>query len=63
MESTTTRDDLADYFIKYKRQYELIDKTDKDTHHIAIEIARNNQERSRKLLFKIMEENISGWWD
>jgi len=63
MESTTTRDDLADYFIKYKRQYELIDKTDKDNHHIAIEIARNNQERSRKLLFKIMEENISGWWD
>ena len=63
MESTTTRDDLADYFIKYKRQYELIDKTDKDNHHIAIEIARNNQERSRKLLFKIIEENISGWWD
>jgi hypothetical protein len=63
MESTTTRDDLDDYFVKYKRQYELIDKTDKDNHHIAIEIARNNQERSRKLLFKIMEENISGWWD
>jgi hypothetical protein len=41
----------------------LIDKTDKDNHRIAIEIARNNQERSRKLLFKIMEENISGWWD
>jgi hypothetical protein len=41
----------------------LIDKTDKDNHHIAIEIARNNQERSRKLLFKIMEENIEGWWD
>ena len=63
MESTITRDDLIDYFYKYRRQYKLIDKTDKDNHHIAIEIALINQERSRKLLFKIMEENISGWWD
>jgi len=63
MESTITRDDLIDYFYKYRRQHRLIDKTDKDNHRIAIEIARNNQERSRKLLFKIMEENIDGWWD
>jgi hypothetical protein len=63
MESTVTRDDLTEYFEKYHRQYKLIDKTDKDNYHIAILIARNNQERSRKLLFKIMEENISGWWD
>ena len=63
MESTITRDDLINYFNKYKRQYELIDKTDKDNHHIALLIAHNNQERSRKLLFKIMEENISSWWD
>jgi len=63
MESTTTRDDLTDYFYKYRHQHKLIDKTNKDNHRIAIEIARNNQIRSRKLLFKIMEENISGWWD
>lgn len=63
MESTVTRDDLIDYFYKYRRQHRLLDKTDKDNHHIAMEIALNNQERSRKLLFKIMEENISGWWD
>ena len=63
MESTVTRDDLNDYFEKYSRQYKLIDKTDKDNYYIAIQIARNNQERSRKLLFKIMEENIEGWWD
>jgi hypothetical protein len=63
MESTTTRDELIDYFYKYRRQHKLINKTDKDTKRIAIEIARNNQERSRKLLFKIMEENIGGWWD
>ena len=63
MESTVTRDDLVDYLYKYRHQHKLINKTDKDNHHIAIEIARNNQVRSRKLLFKIMEENISGWWD
>jgi hypothetical protein len=63
MKSTTTRDDLIDYLYKYRRQHKLIDKTGKDNHRIALEIARNNQERSRKLLFKIMEENIDGWWD
>ena len=63
MESTTTRDDLVDYLYKYRHQYKLIDKADKDNHQIAIEIAHNNQERSRKLLFKIMEENIERWWD
>jgi hypothetical protein len=63
MESTITRDNLIDYFYKYRRQHKLINKTDKDTKRIAIEIARNNQERSRKLLFKIMEENIGKWWN
>jgi hypothetical protein len=63
MESTITRDELIDYFYKYRRQHKLIDKTNKDNHRIAIQIARNNQERSRKLLFKIMEENIGKWWD
>jgi len=63
MESTVTRDDLIDYLYKYRRQHRLLDKTDKDNYTIAMEIARNNQERSRKLLFKIMEENISFWWD
>jgi hypothetical protein len=63
IESTTTRDNLTDYLYKYRRQYKLIDKTDKDNKHIALEIAHNNQKRSRKLLFKIMEENIERWWD
>ena len=63
IESTVTRDDLIDYLYKYKRQHKLIDKTDKDNHQIAIEIAYNNQDRSRKLLFKILEQNIERWWD
>jgi hypothetical protein len=30
---------------------------------IAMNIAHINQDRAHKLLFKIMEENILGWWD
>jgi hypothetical protein len=30
---------------------------------IAMNIAHVNQERVHKLLFKILEENIQGWWD
>lgn len=30
---------------------------------IAMNIAHINQERVHKLLFKILEENIRGWWD
>jgi hypothetical protein len=63
MESTITRDNLVNYIYKYRHQHKLIDKTDKDNQHIALEIAHNNQERSRKLLFKMMEENIERWWD
>jgi hypothetical protein len=63
MESTVTRDELSEYFRKYSRQYELFDKTDTDNHTVALKIARNNQERSRKLLFKIMSDNIERWWD
>ena len=63
IKTTITRDDLTDYLNKYRRQHKLIDKTDKDDHEIAREIAHNNQERSRKLLFKILEQNIERWWD
>jgi len=56
-------DNLDEYFKKYKKQYDLMDKTDKDDLVIAIRIAHKNQDRSRKLLFKIIEQNIERWWD
>ena len=56
-------DNLDEYFKKYRKQYDLIDKTDKDDFVIAIRIAHENQDRSRRLLFKIIEENIESWWD
>ena len=63
MESEIISENFIDYFTKYPRQYRLVDKTDKDKEDIAREIAYKNQERSRKLLFKIMEQNIERWWD
>ena len=63
LESEIISENFIDYFTKYSRQYRLVDKTDKDKEDIAREIAYKNQERSRKLLFKIMEQNIERWWD
>lgn len=63
MESEIISENFIDYFAKYQRQYRLVNKTDKDKEDIAREIAYKNQERSRKLLFKIMEQNIERWWD
>jgi hypothetical protein len=34
-----------------------------DKQVIAMNIGHINHDRARKLLFKIMEENIEGWWD
>jgi hypothetical protein len=34
-----------------------------DRKEIAMCIAEENQRRSRKLLFKILDENIEGFWD
>ena len=66
-------ENLDDYFKKYPRQYKRvmarqtnwvgneIDTTDKKI--VAMAIARENQERCHKLLFRIMEQNIRRWWD
>jgi hypothetical protein len=60
-------DNLGDYFSKYPRIYEKaliennLDFTDK--HRIAIYMSRINHDRAKKLLFKILEENIEKWWD
>lgn len=72
MESKNIWEKYDDYFKKYpliyKRVmngeglYSLEDRKD-DKQIIAMNIAHINQERAHKLLFKIMEENIQGWWD
>ena len=63
-----------EYFKKYPLIYKRVMKGDgpftldgRDESQmkriIAMNIAHINQDRARKLLFKIMEENIEGWWD
>lgn len=58
-----------DYFKKYSRIYKQVLTTDKlpfqknDKRGIAINIAHINHDRARKLLFKILEQNIERWWD
>jgi len=63
METEIVSENFIDYFAKYQRQYRLLDKTGLDKDEIARQIGYKNQERSRKLLFKILEENIERWWD
>jgi hypothetical protein len=66
-------ENFDEYFKKYPRQYKLvmsnklnfygkpIDLNDKKI--VAMTIAHANQERCHKLIFKLLEENIRGWWD
>jgi len=41
--------------------FKLKDQDDKEK--IAMNISQINHDRARKLLFKLMERNIEGWWD
>jgi hypothetical protein len=44
--------------------FTLDDRDEADTKRIiAMNIAHVNQDRVRKLLFKVLEENITGWWN
>jgi len=70
-ESKEIYENFDDYFAKYPLVYKRVlngegwlkieDENDKD--RIASNIAHINHDRARKLLFKIIEQNIEGWWD
>lgn len=72
-EPTVLQDNLDDYFARYPKQYERVKSgainrfhvpfEEKDRYEIAMEIAIDNQDRSRKLLFKILEQHLDEWWD
>jgi hypothetical protein len=42
---------------------DLADNESEIDKRIAMNMGHYNHNRARKLLFKIMEENIEGWWD
>ena len=65
-------ENFDDYFAKYPLIYKrvmngecIFDRTGRedDKQLIAMNIAHINHKRAKKLLFKLMEENIEGWWD
>jgi len=78
METRLKKENLNDFFKKYPLVYKKI-VTNKKYHifkmdnedltsyevksRIALNIGRYNHERARKLLFKILSENIERWWN
>ena len=61
-----------DYFKKYPLIHKRVmngdgpfglDGREDDKHVIAMNIGHVNHDRARKLLFKIIESKIEGWWD
>ena len=65
-------ENFDDYFKKYPRQYKRVmngevsrfnRSVNKDKNSIAMEIAHENHERARRLLFKLLEQNIEKWWN
>lgn len=73
MEDTLISENFDDFFKKYPRQYKKVlsgelnlygkEVYETDKQRIAMEIAHENQERCRKLIFKIMSDEILHWWD
>lgn len=75
MESELQSENFDDYFKKYPLIYKRVlngegifnidnrDSGEETKQVIAMNIAHINHDRARKLLFKIMEENIEAWWD
>jgi hypothetical protein len=73
LEIELVSENFDEYFKKYPRQYKRVmsgeinrfDSSIKDKCKkiIAMEIAHENSDRCRKLVFKIMSMRIEGWWD
>jgi hypothetical protein len=73
MEHELQSENFDDYFKKYPLVYKRvlsgegpfqpISFKQEDKQRIAMNIAHINHDRARKLLFKIMEENIEVWWN
>lgn len=74
-ESELQSENFDDYFKKYPLVYKQVlngkgvfnidnrDSEEETKQVIAMNIAHINHDRARKLLFKLMEDNIERWWD
>lgn len=67
----TEYDNLNQYFKKYPRVYKEVTRTVAEKYKdqpfrrdsIAMLMASRNEERARRLAYKIMDTNSPGWWD
>jgi len=70
-ESRQLEENFDDYFAKYPLIYKRVMNGEgwlkiedpNDKHRIASNIAHINHDRARRLLFKILEQEIERWWD
>jgi hypothetical protein len=71
-ESRILEENFDEYFAKYPLIYKRVldgegvfgrEGREDDKQIIAMNIGHINHERARKLLFKLMEQNIERWWD
>ena len=71
-ESKELEENFDDYFAKYPLIYKRVmndegvfnrEGREDDRQIIAMNIGHINHDRARKLLFKLMEQNIERWWD
>lgn len=63
MEVEMLEENFDEYFKKYPLIYRMVPDLKAPKDRIAHEIAKINEERAHKLLFKILEQNIRRWWD
>jgi hypothetical protein len=66
LEFHVNKDDLDTYYAKYPLTFKKIEAEYGDTKSrssTALLMGMNRQNKARKLLFKILEQNISSWWD
>ena len=63
MEMEILEENFDDYFKKYPLIYRMVPDLSAPKDEIAFHIAKINEERAHKLLFKLLEQNIRRWWD
>jgi hypothetical protein len=63
MEVEILEENFDDYFKKYPLIYRMVPNLQAPKEEIAYRIAKINEERAHKLLFKLLEQNIRRWWD
>jgi len=66
LEFNVTRDELDTYYAKYPLTFKKIEAEygdTKDRSSTALLMGDDRQRKARKLLFKILEQNIETWWD